>query len=95
MFTPLTHHPTVGSTKTYGEILKGLQQGISSKYPRAALPELRIEYQFSLHEVALGRNGTHIYVVAPRRTKRVLSQCYGPLIILQKLGHTIRLALDK
>ena len=35
---------------------------------------------------------THIYVLAPRRTKKVPSK---PPDYLQKLGHTIRLALDE
>ena len=35
----------------------------------------------------------HIYVLAPRITKRALSHCYDPLDNPQK--HTIRLALDK
>ena len=83
MLTPLTHPPTVGSTKTCGEIYKGSQQGISSKYPRAALPKSQAECHLLRNKSLSNEMETHVNVFAPSRTKRVRSQRYGPLIILK------------
>ena len=52
------------------------------KYPRTTFPKLQTESIFFTKQLSKGMK-LHVKVLAPRRTERVLSQRYAPLIILK------------
>ena len=73
------------SARIYGEIEKASQQGISSEHPHVAPQKLQTEHQVSTfweRSSPLAKWKRTSMCFSPSRTKRVLSQGYGPLIIL-------------
>ena len=82
MFIP--PYPLVAdSSRTYGETSKGSQQGIHNFFRALLFRSYELNVDLLRTKLFSDKMKTHVDMLAPSRTKRVLSLRYGSLVILE------------
>ena len=83
MITPLTHPPTVDSTKPV-RFKRGRSQEFRQNIRVLVFRNYKLNVNLLRTEETSNEMETHVNVFAPSRTKRFSAKRFGPLIILKK-----------
>ena len=83
MLIPLTHPPTVDSTKPTVKFKRGRTKGFRQNIRMLLFRSYKLNVNLLCTNWLSTEMETHVIVFAPSRTKRIRGQRYGPLIIFK------------